>query len=67
MFFALETFYKLNPVQFHIHLRDEKIIDFAQDRINETAGTVVRSFFSLVKDEFKTVKEDASRKTDLLI
>lgn len=46
--------------------RNDAIIDFATERINRTAGQIVKAFFDYGKDRMKSLKEQDSRKTSFL-
>lgn len=38
------------------------VVEFATDRINRTAGIVMKTFFRNGKEKMKNIKEDYSRK-----
>ncbi|KAI8989255.1 RNA polymerase III subunit RPC82-domain-containing protein [Pilobolus umbonatus] len=52
-----KVFFTINYDQFNILFRNESVVDYATERINRTAGQVIKAFFEYGKDKMKTVKE----------
>ena len=42
--------------------RNESIVDFATERVNRTAGEIVKAFLEYGKDKMHSLKEEDSRK-----
>ncbi|KAG1452372.1 hypothetical protein G6F56_007838 [Rhizopus delemar] len=55
-------FFTINYDAFNIMFRNNSIIDLATERINRSAGQVVKAFFDYGKDNIRTIKEADSRK-----
>lgn len=62
-----KIFFSVNYDKFNMLFRNDAIIDFATERINRSAGQIVKAFFEYGKDKMKTLKEQDSRKRDLLV
>ncbi|KAG1149230.1 hypothetical protein G6F37_004357 [Rhizopus arrhizus] len=54
------VFFALNYEKYNIAFRNNMITDFATDRINRTAGIVLKAFLRNGKDKMKMVKEETS-------
>ncbi|CEG78333.1 hypothetical protein RMATCC62417_12960 [Rhizopus microsporus] len=54
------VFFTLNYEKYNITFRNNMISDYAIDRINRTAGVVIKAFLRNGKDKMKIVKEDMS-------
>lgn len=61
-----KVFFSINYDRFNMLFRNDAIIDFATERINRTAGQIVKAFFDYGKDRMKSLKEQDSRKTSFL-
>lgn len=55
-------FFAINYDKFNMVFRNDSIVDFATERINRTAGEIVKAFLEYGKDKMKSLKEDDSRK-----
>ncbi|KAI8329419.1 RNA polymerase III subunit RPC82-domain-containing protein [Chlamydoabsidia padenii] len=51
-------FFTVNYDKYNMIFRNNIIVDFATERVNRTAGQVVKAFFEYGKDSMKSVKED---------
>ncbi|KAI8081289.1 RNA polymerase III subunit RPC82-domain-containing protein [Halteromyces radiatus] len=51
-------FFTVNYDKYNMIFRNETIVDYATERVNRTAGQVIKAFFEYGKDEMKNVKED---------
>lgn len=60
-----KIFFAVNYDKFNMVFRNDSIVDFATERINRTAGEIVKAFLEYGKDKMKTLKENDSRKFDL--
>ncbi|ORZ10425.1 hypothetical protein BCR42DRAFT_333701 [Absidia repens] len=52
------VFFSVNYDKYNMIFRNDTIVDFATERVNRTAGQVVRAFFEFGKDDMKSVKEN---------
>ncbi|KAI9248910.1 hypothetical protein BY458DRAFT_445574 [Sporodiniella umbellata] len=50
-------YFSINYDQFNMMFRNNSVIDFATERINRSAGQVVKAFFDYGKDKIKSIKE----------
>jgi DNA-directed RNA polymerase III subunit RPC3 len=57
-----KVYFSVNYDKFNMVFRNDAIVDFATERINRTAGEIVKAFLEYGKDKMKTLKEDDSRK-----
>lgn len=57
-----KIFFAINYDKFNMVFRNDSIVDFATERINRTAGEIVKAFLEFGKDKMKTLKEEDSRK-----
>ncbi|KAG1449141.1 hypothetical protein G6F46_008167 [Rhizopus delemar] len=55
-----KIFFSVNYDKFNMLFRNDAIIDFATERINRSAGQIVKAFFEYGKDKMKTLKEQDS-------
>ncbi|KAI8885246.1 hypothetical protein K501DRAFT_180386 [Backusella circina FSU 941] len=55
-----KVFFSLNYDRFNVVFRNDVIVDYATERINRTAGEIVKGFFQHGKDKIKDTKEDES-------
>lgn len=55
-----KIFFNLNYDRFNVVFRNDVIVDFATERINRTAGEIVKGFFEHGKHKIKDTKEDES-------
>ncbi|RCH91642.1 RNA polymerase III subunit C82, partial [Rhizopus azygosporus] len=55
-----KVFFSINYDRFNMLFRNDAIIDFATERINRTAGQIVKAFFDYGKDRMKSLKEQDS-------
>ncbi|KAI7898879.1 uncharacterized protein BX663DRAFT_533103 [Cokeromyces recurvatus] len=54
------VFFAINYDKFNMIFRNESIVDFATERINRTAGEIVKAFLEHGKDKMKMLKEEDS-------
>jgi DNA-directed RNA polymerase III subunit RPC3 len=59
-YFKSDICYKLNFEQYHIHFRNEDIVNHIRQRIDEIGGEIVRAFLSKVSDRMLVVREKHS-------
>ncbi|CAO3581394.1 unnamed protein product [Absidia cylindrospora] len=52
------VFFGVNYDKYNMIFRNDTIVDFATERVNRTAGQVVRAFFEFGKNDMKSVKEN---------
>ncbi|KAI9308579.1 hypothetical protein BJ944DRAFT_156030 [Cunninghamella echinulata] len=52
------VYFNINYEQFNMIFRNDAIVDFATERINRTAGQVLKGFLDFAKDKMKSLKED---------
>jgi DNA-directed RNA polymerase III subunit RPC3 len=57
-----KVFFSVNYDKFNMVFRNESIVDFATERINRTAGEIIKAFLEYGKDKMKMLKEEDSRK-----
>ncbi|KAI8642003.1 hypothetical protein BD408DRAFT_345036 [Parasitella parasitica] len=55
-----KTFFALNYSRYNIYFRNHMIVEYATDRVNRTAGIVMKTFFRNGKEKMKYIKEDYS-------
>ncbi|KAL0140990.1 RNA polymerase III subunit RPC82-domain-containing protein [Mucor lusitanicus] len=55
-----KIFFAVNYDKFNMVFRNESIVDFATERINRTAGEIVKAFLEYGKDKMYSLKEDDS-------
>ncbi|KAI8973457.1 RNA polymerase III subunit RPC82-domain-containing protein [Mycotypha africana] len=53
-------FFAVNFDKFNMLFRNESVVDFATERINRTAGEIVKAFFEYGKDKMFSLKENDS-------
>lgn len=57
-----KIFFSVNYDKFNMVFRNDAIVDFATERVNRSAGEIVKAFLEHGKDKMKILKEDDSRK-----
>ncbi|CAO0791294.1 unnamed protein product [Mucor circinelloides] len=57
------VFFALNYDRYNIYFRNHMVVEFAADRINRTAGIVIKTFFRHGKEKLKDIKEEYSPAT----
>lgn len=57
-----KVFFAVNYDKFNMIFRNDSIVDFAVERINRTAGDIIKAFLEYGKDKMQTLKEEDSRK-----
>lgn len=62
-----KVFFAINYDKFNMVFRNDSIVDFATERINRTAGEIVKAFLEYGKDKMKMLKENDSRTLILYI
>ncbi|CAO3612717.1 unnamed protein product [Mucor hiemalis] len=55
-----KVFFAINYDKFNMVFRNDSIVDFATERINRTAGEIVKAFLEYGKDKMKMLKENDS-------
>ncbi|KAI8645635.1 RNA polymerase III subunit RPC82-domain-containing protein [Parasitella parasitica] len=55
-----KVFFAINYDKFNLVFRNESIVDFATERINRTAGEIVKAFLEYGKDKIHSLKEEDS-------
>ncbi|KAI8092326.1 RNA polymerase III subunit RPC82-domain-containing protein [Gilbertella persicaria] len=55
-----KVFFAVNYDKFNMVFRNDSIVDFATERINRTAGEIVKAFLEYGKDKMKMLKENDS-------
>ncbi|KAI7866936.1 RNA polymerase III subunit RPC82-domain-containing protein [Mucor mucedo] len=55
-----KIFFSVNYDKFNMVFRNDSIVDFATERINRTAGEIVKAFLEHGKDKMKMLKENDS-------
>ncbi|KAJ3303102.1 DNA-directed RNA polymerase III subunit RPC3 [Kappamyces sp. JEL0829] len=65
-FINSSTCFKVNPMQFHLYLRNAHLVKFAEQKLNVAASRVVQVFLDLVYPTFKVVREECSEARSLL-
>ncbi|KAI9475417.1 MAG: RNA polymerase III subunit RPC82-domain-containing protein [Benjaminiella poitrasii] len=54
------VFFAVNYDKFNMIFRNDSIVDFATERINRTAGEIIKAFLEYGKDKMKMLKEEDS-------
>ncbi|GAN01008.1 RNA polymerase iii subunit rpc82 [Mucor ambiguus] len=54
------VFFALNYDRYNIYFRNHMVVEFATDKINRTAGIVIKTFFRHGKEKLKNIKDDYS-------
>lgn len=57
------VFFAVNFDKFNMLFRNNSVVDFAVERINRTAGDIVKAFLEHGKEKMYSLKEEDSRKT----
>lgn len=57
-----KVFFSINYDKFNMVFRNDSIVDFATERINRSAGEIVKAFLEYGKDKMNMMKEEDSRK-----
>ncbi|KAI9252078.1 hypothetical protein EDC94DRAFT_526244 [Helicostylum pulchrum] len=55
-----KIFFSVNYDKFNMVFRNDAIVDFATERVNRSAGEIVKAFLEHGKDKMKILKEDDS-------
>ncbi|KAI8367764.1 RNA polymerase III subunit RPC82-domain-containing protein [Blakeslea trispora] len=55
-----KVYFSVNYDKFNMIFRNDSIVDYATERINRTAGEIVKAFLEFGKDKMKTLKENDS-------
>ncbi|KAL9550250.1 hypothetical protein MBANPS3_004816 [Mucor bainieri] len=55
-----QVFFALNYERYNIYFRNHMVVELATDRINRTAGIVIKTFFRHGKEKLKDIKDDYS-------
>ncbi|KAI8378749.1 RNA polymerase III subunit RPC82-domain-containing protein [Choanephora cucurbitarum] len=55
-----KVYFSVNYDKFNMIFRNDSIVDFATERINRTAGEIVKAFLEFGKDKMKSLKENDS-------
>ena len=56
-----KIFFSVNYDKFNMVFRNDSIVDYATERINRTAGEIVKAFLEYGKDKMRNLKENDSR------